>query len=256
MFAAYYAGKDTVSLAVTDGGGWIATDAATVGSGSADGESTGVAVADDGTAYLTYVDPGTRSVVLASGSAGGVFEPVPTRATEGGKWPAVDVTPDGATVSLAWYDPEGQDLAYGTVADSTDLILAAPSPPFAPATGAPTGGAECTADSTPPATDVTVVAPAGAAGSGFDQTCLVVPAGQKISITFDNQDPGQLHNLSGYTDSTAADQLFTSGLPAAGPETQGPAPFGPFDAGSYHFQCDVHPTTMFGTFLVAKVKKK
>ncbi len=256
MFAAYYAGKDTVSLAVSDGDGWIATDAATVGGGSAEGESTGVAVADDGTAYLTYVDPGTRSVVLASGTAGGVFEPVATRATEGGKWPAVDVTPDGATVSLAWYDPEGQDLAYGTVADSTDLILAAPSPPFAPASAAPGGGAECTADSTQPATDVTVVAPPGAQASGFDTTCVVVPAGQKISITFDNQDPGQPHNLSGYTDSNATDQLFTSGPFAPGPETQGPAPFGPFDAGTYHFQCDVHPTTMFGTFLVAKVKKK
>ena len=258
MFAAYYAGRDTVSLAVNDGDGWVATDAATIGSGNADGQSTGVAVADDGTVYLGYVDPATGSVVLAAGSAGGVFEPIPTRATEGGRWPAVDVTPDGATVSLAWYDPEGQDLAYGTFADSTDLVLAAPSPPFVPASGAPGGGAECTADTTPPATDVTVVAPPGAAASGFDVTCVVVPAGEEISITFDNQDPGQgqLHNLSGYTDSTAADQLFTSGPAAQGPETQGPAPFGPFDAGSYYFQCDVHPTTMNGAFVAAKVKKK
>jgi plastocyanin len=256
MFAAYYAGKGTVSLATSDGNGWAATDAATIGSGSVDGETTGVAVADDGTAYLTYVDPGTRSVVLASATGGGGFEPIATRATEGGKWPAVDVTPDGATVSLAWYDPEGQDLAFGTVADSTDLVLAAPSPTFVPASGAPGGGAECTAASTPPATDVTVTAPAGAISSGFDQTCVVVPAGQKISITFDNQDPGQSHNLSGYTDPSATKSLFTSGLPATGPETQGPASFGPFDAGTYHFQCDVHPATMNGTFVVAKAKKK
>jgi plastocyanin len=256
MFAAYYAGRETVGLAVSEGNGWVATDAVTIGSGSVDGQSTGVAVADDGTVYLTYVDPGTGSVVVASGSAGGDFEPIPTRATEGGRWPTVDVTPDGATVSLAWYDPESQDLAYGTFADSTDLVLAVPSPPFAPASGAPGGGAECTVDTTEPTTDLTVIAPPGAAASGFDATCVVVPAAEKVTITFDNQDPGQLHNLSGYTDSTAADQLFTSGAAAPGPETQGPAPFGPFDAGSYYFQCDVHPTTMNGTFVVAKAKKK
>jgi plastocyanin len=255
-FAAYYAGKGTVSLATSDGEGWAATDAATIGSGTVDGESTGVAVADDGTAYLTYVDPGTGAVVLASASDGGGFEPIATRGTEGGRWPAVDVTPDGATVSLVWYDPEGEDLAFGTIADSTGLVLAAPSPTFVPASGAPGGGAECTADATPPTPDVTVIAPPGAIDSGFDQTCVVVPAAQKVSITFDNQDPGQSHNLSGYTDPSAAEQLFTSGLPAAGPETQGPASFGPFDAGTYYFHCDVHPATMNGTFLVAKAKKK
>jgi hypothetical protein len=257
VFATYYSAKDVVELGTFDGQGWGTTDVATVGDGSANGESTGVAVADDGTVYVAFVDPGTASVVLTSASAGGAFEPIPTRGTEGGQWPAVDVTPDGATVSLAWYDPQGQDLAFGTLADSTDLVLAAPSPPFAPASGGPTGGgSECTADTIPAATDVTVVAPPGAQASGFDTTCVVVPAGQKISITFDNQDPGQLHNLSGYTDQSAADQLFTSGLPAVGPETQGPAPFGPFDAGAYYFQCDVHPTTMNGTFVVAKAKKK
>jgi plastocyanin len=256
LFAAYYAGKGIVSLATSDGETWAATDAATIGSGSVEGETTGVAVADDGTTYLTYLDPGTGSVVLASATGGGAFKPIATRATEGGKWPAVDVTPDGATVSLAWYDPEGQDLAFGTVADSGGLVLAAPSPTFVPASAAPGGGAECTADSTPPATDVTVTAPPGAAASGFDQTCVVVPAGQKVSITFDNQDPGQPHNLSGYTDPSAAKQLFTSGPFVPGPETQGPASFGPFDAGTYHFQCDVHPATMNGTFVVAEAKKK
>ncbi len=256
MFAAYYASKDTVGLATSDGNGWNVTEAANLGSGDADGRSTGVAVADDGTVYLTYVDPGTGSVVLASSGTGGAgFEPIPTRATEGGQWPAVDVTPDGATVSLAWYDPEAQDLAYATLADSTDLVLAAPSPPFAPASEAPGAGSDCSAETTDPVTEVTVVAPPGAAGTGFDLTCVVVAADEKISVTFDNQDPGIPHNLSAYRDPSPADLLFTSGLPAAGPETQGPAPFGPFDAGSYYFQCDVH-TNMNGTFVVVKATKK
>ncbi|MEP6476813.1 MAG: hypothetical protein ABJC60_06040 [Actinomycetota bacterium] len=255
LYAAYYADRQTVRVATSDGKGWAARDVATVGSGKADGQSTGVAVADDGTVYLTYVDPGASSVVLTSAEDGGGFEPIPTIATEGGQWPAVDVTPDGATVSLAWYDPQVQDLAYATFADSGGLVLAAPSPTFVPSQ-APGAGSGCTADTTKPVTDVTVVAAPGAQASNFEQTCVVVPAGQEVSITFDNQDPGQMHNLSGYTDSSAADQLFTSGPFAPGPETQGPAPFGPFDEGTYYFQCDVHPTTMNGIFIVAKAKKK
>ena len=81
---------------------------------SADGLSTGVAVSDDGTVYLTYVDPGADAVMLATSADGGPSSPIETRGTEGGRWPDVAVTPDGATVSLAWYAPRNEDLAFGT----------------------------------------------------------------------------------------------------------------------------------------------
>ena len=269
LVAAYYAGKDSVSVATSDGGAWSASEAATLGaatptpsssataasttpSAQAEGRSTGVALADDGTEYLTYVDP-AAGVVLASSSGGGAFEPIPTRATEGGRWPDVAVTPDGATISLAWYAPDQQDLAFGTFADAGDITVAQPSPSLVLSSEGPAGG-ECSADTTKPATDITVVAPPGAAGTGFDLTCIVAPAGQKLSLTFENQDPGVPHNVDFLTKS-GGDELFQSGLPAPGPETQGPATVDPQTEGTYYFQCDVH-TNMNGTFLVVAAPKK
>jgi plastocyanin len=301
LTASYYASRQSVSLATSDGGSWSTTEAAAMeptspspsvspspspaaaaspsASGSAsptaapsptlappanpvaaaeratDSRSTGIAVTDDGTVYLTYVDPGADAVVLASSADGAAFAPIETSGTEGGRWPDISVTPDGATVSLAWYAPDQQDLAVGIYADVTGLTVAAPSPPFA--VGTTTGGSttECSADTTEASTDLQVEAPTGAVARGFLQTCLVAPAGQKLTLTFDNQDPGQSHNAHFYTAAPPdGTDLFQSGLPTPGPETQGPENVDPQDAGTYYFQCDVHPT-MNGTFVVVKGKK-
>ncbi len=101
------------------------------GEGSAEGLSTGVAVSDDGRVFLTYVDPGEDAVMVATSADGGPFEPVETPGTEGGRWPDVAATPDGATVSLVWYAPKNEDLAFGTVTETSEVQVAAPSPPFA-----------------------------------------------------------------------------------------------------------------------------
>jgi plastocyanin len=213
-------------------------------------------VTDDGTVYLAYVDPGADAVILASSADGAAFDPIETSGTEGGRWPDVAVTPDGATVSLAWYAPERQDLAVGTYADVSGLEVAAPSPPFAVSTE--TGGStgECSADSAAkPTTDLTVTAPVGAQATGFTETCLVAPAGQPLTLTFDNQDPGQTHNADFLT-AAGGDPLFTSGPLTPGPETQKNPKVDPQDPGTYYFQCDAHPTTMQGTFVVVKAPKK
>ena len=270
VVAAYYAAKDSVSIATFDGGAWTATEAATLGApaptptptsgpsaspapaASMQGPSTGVDLADDGTVFLTYEDPAS-GVVLASSSGGGAFAPIPTRASEGGRWPDVAVTPDGTTVSLAWYAPDQQDLAFGTFADAGEITVAKPSPSLVLSTEAP-AGAECSSDTTKPTTDITIAAPVGAAGTGFDQTCIVAPAGQKLSLTFDNQDPGVPHNVDFLTKS-GGDELFQSGLPAPGPETQTNPGVAPQKEGTYYFQCDVH-TNMNGTFLVVAASKK
>jgi plastocyanin len=240
-------------------GTWdAATEAATVDvpADEADtaGRSTGIAVTDDGTAYLTWFDPGTGSVDLASSQGGGDFTPIETRSTDGGEWPAVAVTPDGATVFLSWYSTAEQDLAFGTYGETGDLQVAAPSPSLVLASAGPTGGA-CSADTTKPTTDITVVAPPGAATTGFEQTCIVAPAGEKLSLTFENQDPGGLHNVDFYTAPPPADELFKSGEPAAGPETQTEPNVDPQDPGTFYFVCDVH-ANMNGTFLVVKASKK
>jgi plastocyanin len=273
LVAAYYAGKDSVSVATSDGGAWSASEAATLSAPTptasssatpaatstsaeqAQGRSTGVAITDDGTEYLTYVDPASGVVLASSAPDGGGFERIGTRGTEFGQWPDVAVTPDGAGVSLAWYAPDQQDLAFGTYAEADSITLAKPSPSLVLSTEAP-AGAECSADTVKPATDITITAPVGAVSSGFAETCVVAPAGQPLTLTFDNQDTGQTHNADFYESGPpAANSLFQSGVPTPGPETQGPVDVKPQKEGTYYFQCDVH-TTMNGTFLVVAAPKK
>jgi plastocyanin len=271
LVAAYYTGTDSVSVATSDGGAWSASEAATLSEPTptpsssasttatpaepAQGQSTGVAIADDGTEYLTYVDPASGVVLASSTADGGGFERIQTRGTEFGQWPDVAVTPDGAGVSLVWYAPDQQDLAFGTYADADSITLAKPSPSLVLSTEGP-AGAECSADTVEPATDITVTAPVGAAGTGFTETCVVAPAGQALTLTFDNQDTGQSHNAHFYAAAPpAGTSLFTSGDPTPGPETQGPVDVDPQKEGTYYFQCDVH-TNMNGTFLVVAASKK
>jgi plastocyanin len=269
VVAAYYAAKDTVSVASSDGGAWTASQAGTVGAPSPtptddaatapaapdEGRSTGVDVTDDGTVFLTYTDPAS-GVVLASSADGAAFEPIETRATEAGQWPDVAVTPDGATVSVAWYAPAEQNLAFGTYAEASGITLAQPSPPLELSSEAG-GGETCSADTADPTTDITIVAPVGAQGTGFEQTCVVAPAGEELSLTFENQDPGAPHNADFYESGPPAENsLFTSGPLTPGPETQREPNVPPQDEGTYYFQCDAHPDTMNGTFVVVKAPKK
>jgi len=76
---------------------------------------------------------------------------------------------------------------------------------------------------------------------------IVLPAGQAVTITFDNQDAGVQHNIAIYADNSLATVLFTGELVTgvASVEYQIPA----LEAGTYYFQCDVHPN-MNGTVTV------
>jgi plastocyanin len=88
-----------------------------------------------------------------------------------------------------------------------------------------------------------------ALNSVFDADCLAAPAGKPFEIVFDNMDAGIPHNVAIYTDQSADTPLFV-GEVFSGPDVvtyEIPA----LDAGTYFFRCDVHPTTMTGTFLVA-----
>jgi plastocyanin len=87
----------------------------------------------------------------------------------------------------------------------------------------------------------------------FDATCLAAPAGQAFTIEFDNQDPSVPHNI----DLLAADPSQDPSAPSlfAGDLVTGVATatydVPALDAGTYFFRCDVHPTQMVGTFVVA-----
>lgn len=78
--------------------------------------------------------------------------------------------------------------------------------------------------------------------------CLAVPAGQSFTIALDNTDTVP-HNVAILASHSATEVLFRGEL-AQGPKQvtyQVPA----LAAGTYVFHCEVHPTKMRGTFIVA-----
>jgi plastocyanin len=87
----------------------------------------------------------------------------------------------------------------------------------------------------------------------FSTTCLAAPAGTAFTIAFDNQDPSTTHNIHIFASDPAthpgAASLFAGDL-VTGPATK-TYQVGPLSAGTYFFHCDVHPTRMFGVFIVA-----
>jgi plastocyanin len=119
-------------------------------------------------------------------------------------------------------------------------------PSTSPASPTPSAtGAACQ----PSGTTVQVVAK----GIAFDQSCLAAPAGQAFTIEFDNEDADIPHNVdilaADPSQDPSAPSLFAGDL-VTGVATQTydvPA----LEVGTYFFRCDVHPTQMFGTFVVA-----
>jgi plastocyanin len=96
----------------------------------------------------------------------------------------------------------------------------------------------------------TLVAPDHASIDGFAQTTLSFPADRPVNLTFENQEPGQQHDMVITAGSDAkAPVVFT------GPLVQGPGSavysIKPLQPGSYFYYCQVHPTTMMGTLTVA-----
>ncbi len=87
----------------------------------------------------------------------------------------------------------------------------------------------------------------------FGTTCLAAPAGTAFTIAFDNQDALTTHNIHIYASDPAthpgAASLFAGDL-VTGLATE-TYRVGPLPAGTYFFHCDVHPTQMFGVFVVA-----
>jgi plastocyanin len=250
LWAAYYGGDGAVHVAnSTDGGSWSTSQVASVnepqsGAGASE-PTTGVAVDDEGTVFVTWQDA-EEGVKVASGD-GETFESIETRGTEGGRYPSIGVAPDGSRVYLAWYAAEQQDLLVGIVDDAQGLVIAEPSPTPEATVPAPGPDAGCE----PSGTELTIVA----TGSTFDQSCLAVEAATPFSVTLENQDPVP-HDFSIYpsasevTEDAALIYSFDDPQPGSGSITY---PVDPIEEpGDYYFQCDFHPTTMTGTFVVAE----
>ena len=88
----------------------------------------------------------------------------------------------------------------------------------------------------------------------FDKDCLAAPADTPFTIEFTNNDkargddPFYTHNVS--IESTTGVRTFFAGEIVRGPKTV-EYRVDALPAGTYGFECDVHPQRMNGTFVVA-----
>jgi len=245
----FYDGDQVVVATGPAAGPFERAASADVSADSADsaGAGTSIAVDDAGTLWLGWFDAAEGVGFASSGDTG--FAPIDTGTnTANGAMPSVGVTPDGSNAYLAWYDTVNEDLLVGAYADLEGLAIAAPSPlPSGPpqtATGS-TGSVECTEA-------VDGVVSITALGVAFDASCVSTPAGVPIQIEFANDDASTLHNVAIYpsADDVSADSALFQGEQFAGVSTQ-TYDVPSLDAGTYYFQCDVHPT-MNGTWTVGE----
>lgn len=236
-----------VQLARQDGVGWSLVKIADAQPGEPEGvgnlaPTTSIAVEDQGAMVAAWDD--ADGVVLATSDDGETFTPLETLDTIGGRAPSVGMSPDGANVYAAWYDVEGANLRFGVQGELAELAVAAPSPTVDPADVAPPvdggNGGECGADGE------LLLDVEAQAGNVFSTNCLVGPAGEEFSINYANVDEtGTPHNIHVLVQEGGESVVMTDLLPAPVEEE---VPVGPVDGGepAYYFQCDAHPTTMFG----------
>jgi plastocyanin len=215
--------------------------------------STDLAIDDQGVTYVTWTDTNAGQIMLSSAKAGGDFKAQPVQGSLGGANPGIAVSPDGKKQAIAWFDSTNANLDVASTS-SGGLVLAHPLPTLAPPTAtvgptAPTPPCQPSGSST----TLQIAAPAGAAVNGFDKTCLAVAAGKDFTVDFANNDPPNLHNWALFADSSGTKQLGggTISQPVPGGQTQSYS-VKALPAGQYFYRCDFHPTTMTGTFVVAK----
>lgn len=97
---------------------------------------------------------------------------------------------------------------------------------------------------TPPSVTINLTAQ----GMAFDKSTINVPAGAKVTMIFNNKDSIP-HNFALYTNSSATKSIFV-GQVITGPKFITYTFTAPTTPGTYFFRCDVHPTSMTGSFIV------
>ena len=214
---------------------WEVSD---VGSG-ATGSSASIAVDAEGVHHVAWQ---ASDGLAYAGNAGGEFaeEELPASTAEGVR-PRVGAGAAG-TVYVAFRDEGDTEVQMAVRSDDAPL-LAVPAPAETGDGGgpAPTGPPPCLPDGT----ELSITAQ----NLQFDTECLAAPVAEPFTIEFTNQDE-VAHNVSIFTDQSATQALFQE--PAfPGPETVVYEPDPIEEEGNFFFRCDVHPTTMTGTFVVA-----
>jgi len=151
--------------------------------------------------------------------------------------PASEVTWDGSS----WEVTDDSFVPAGAMHLANELNWIGPhlgSIPFPPVTDAGSVGEP---DAGGPVTSATIVGK----NIAFDVDALTVPAGQEVTLTFDNQDTSIPHNL--HVQAGAEGDFKTEIVD--GPVLQ-TLTFEIATSGSYTFVCDVHPDLMVGTLIV------
>lgn len=141
--------------------------------------------------------------------------------------------------------PAGTPTAVPTTAIATPPPTTTPesSPSATPAgTASPT---ITTVSPTPPPEVSLMVT---ARGFAFDTSTITVPAGSRVTITFENKDQGASHNIAFYTSNTLQNIIYIGKI-INGPATTTYTFTAPATAGTYYFRCDLHPV-MNGQFIV------
>lgn len=118
------------------------------------------------------------------------------------------------------------------------------SAPTSVVTDAPAPTANAT-DAPAQPSEVTLVA----SSVRFEQRSLAAPAGE-VTIAFDNRDQGVSHNVHVFRGNDASGDDVGSTEIETGAIRQTLA-LGDLAAGSYFYQCDVHPSQMTGTLTIS-----
>ncbi|HET9613936.1 MAG TPA: cupredoxin domain-containing protein [Candidatus Limnocylindrales bacterium] len=158
--------------------------------------------------------------------------------------PIVDPTTGKVETFTGWRDPNYKPASGATPFPDCYLnaLTGGSGGSSAPGSAAPGGSID------PNAPVVTVTAPSGAATTGFDPTTLTAKANTAFTLTFDNQDPTAPHNIVISDPSGAAVPMGDTSF-FQGPQKKSYA-VPALKAGTYTFQCQVHPSTMKGTLEV------
>ncbi len=166
-----------------------------------------------------------------------------------------------ADAKAAWAHVSGTSYTFTNVTPGTHTItVQLANNDHTPVTPLVTSSVTVTVAGGAPATTTALAATTAASGQtvqvtlnaqnvAFDKSTISVPHGATVVLTFNNKDSGVVHNFALYTDSSARTKIFAGDF-VTGVKTVTYTFTAPSTPGTYYYRCDVHPTVMYGSFVV------